>query len=111
MKDSASLWRPRIAHKGNVHITDTLCIRNEVFLSRCKRKPLCRNTEFSERLDPVALSGEDKRIVKIEVPRGYTETYVVELPYGDNLALRKDFVNALQIAGFFHQTIRQRCNY
>ena len=54
---------------------------------------------------------EDQRIVKIEVPRGYTETYVVELPYGQNLSLRKDFVEALQVAGFFHQTIRQRCNY
>ena len=54
---------------------------------------------------------EDGKLVRIEVPRGYTETYVVELPYGENPALLKDYMDALQVAGFYHQTIRQRCNY
>jgi len=54
---------------------------------------------------------EDEKMVKIEVPRGYTETYVVELPYGDNQGLRKDFIQALQENGFYQQKIRSRSSY
>lgn len=54
---------------------------------------------------------EDESIVKIEVPRGYSESYVVELPYGENHALRKDFIQSLITNGFFQQTIRTRSSY
>jgi hypothetical protein len=54
---------------------------------------------------------EEEKLVKIEVPKGSNESYVIELPYGGNASVLKDIVDSLQVEGFIQQTIRMRCSY
>ena len=49
-------------------------------------------------------------VVKIEVPRGYSETYVVELPYL-NPAQLNGLCEKLSVSGFIKQTIRNKGNF
>jgi len=54
---------------------------------------------------------EEEKRIKIEIPRSSQESYVIELPYGNNDALRKDMIQGLNEGGFIQQTIRMRCSY
>lgn len=53
---------------------------------------------------------EDDSLVKIEVPRGSSESYVVELPY-KNRQMLDEIAGTLLGEGFIQQTIRMRCSY
>ena len=55
-------------------------------------------------------TSEEEGFVKVEVPRGSNESFVVELPYKSAESLRK-IVDHLDGAGFIEQTIRTRCEY
>lgn len=48
--------------------------------------------------------------VRVEVPRGSDESYVVELPYG-NEQQRGEIVGALEDAGYVRQVVRIVCDW
>lgn len=52
----------------------------------------------------------DQGLVTVEVPRGYSESYIVELPY-QNEAQYNTIKEKLDLAGFIKQTIRTRSTY
>ncbi len=49
----------------------------------------------------------EEKIIKIEVPRGYSEVYVVELPFSDERQ-QKELTAELRKNGFIKQTLRTR---
>jgi len=49
-------------------------------------------------------------LVKIEVPKGYSESYVVELPF-TNEAQYKQIADKLYSSGFIKQTIRNKGSF
>jgi len=52
----------------------------------------------------------EEGIVKIEVPRGFSEVYVVELPFGSEVQLN-ELVAELSKNGFIKQTIRTKGSF
>ena len=52
----------------------------------------------------------EEGLVRIEVPRGYTEVYVVELPFGNEVQY-KDIADKLSENGFIKQTIRTKGSF
>ena len=52
----------------------------------------------------------EEGIIKIEVPRGYSEVYVVELPFGSEVQLN-ELVAELSKNGFIKQTIRTKGSF
>ncbi|HUW46798.1 MAG TPA: hypothetical protein VMW50_13495 [Dehalococcoidia bacterium] len=54
--------------------------------------------------------GSEEGIVRLEVPRGYSEVYVVELPFSNEVQY-KDLVDKLSKNGFIKQTIRARGSF
>ncbi len=52
----------------------------------------------------------EKDILKIEVPRGYSEVYIIEFPFS-NEAQYKELVNKLAENGFIKQTIRTKGSF
>jgi len=53
---------------------------------------------------------KEENIVKIEVPRGYSEVYVVEIPFSNEAHL-KQTVDKLSKNGFIVQTIRTKGSF
>ena len=53
---------------------------------------------------------KEENIVKIEVPRGYSEVYVVELPFSNDVQL-EELVDKLSKNGFIRQTIRTKGSF
>jgi len=49
-------------------------------------------------------------LVRVEVPRGYSESYVVEIPF-TNEAQYKGIAEKLVTNGFIKQTIKMRSSY
>ena len=47
------------------------------------------------------------RMIRVEVPRGENETYIVEWPYLDD-EMKEKYIQALKKAGFIEQEIRYR---
>ena len=52
----------------------------------------------------------EEGIVRLEVPRGYSEVYVVELPVSNEVQY-KELVDKLSKNGFIKQTIRARGSF
>ena len=52
----------------------------------------------------------EEGIVRLEVPRGYSEVYVVEFPFSNEVQY-KDLVDKLSKNGFIKQTIRARGSF
>jgi len=52
----------------------------------------------------------EEGIVRLEVPRGYSEVYVVELPFSNEVQY-KELVDKLSKNGFIKQTIRARGSF
>lgn len=52
----------------------------------------------------------EEGIVRLEVPRGYSEVYVVEFPFSNEVQY-KDLVDKLSKNGFIRQTIRTKGSF
>ena len=52
----------------------------------------------------------EEGILRIEVPRGYSEVYVVELPFGNEVQY-KELIDELSKNGFIKQTIRTKGSF
>jgi len=52
----------------------------------------------------------EEGIIKVEVPRGYSEVYVVELPFSNEVQY-KELVDKLSKNGFIKQTIRTKGSF
>lgn len=52
----------------------------------------------------------EEGIIKIETPRGYSEAYVVELPFSNEVQY-KELVDKLSANGFIKQTIRAKRSF
>jgi len=52
----------------------------------------------------------EEGIVKIEVPRGYSEVYIVELPFSNEVQY-KEIIDKLDKNGFIKQTIRTKGSF
>ena len=52
----------------------------------------------------------EEHIIKIEVPKGESEAYVVELPFGNEVQY-KELVDKLSKNGFIKQTIRAKGSF
>jgi hypothetical protein len=53
---------------------------------------------------------EEEGIVTIEVPRGVSEAFIVELPYA-NVEQRNKITEKLKNSNFIHQTVRIRSEW
>ena len=52
----------------------------------------------------------EEGIIKVEVPRGYSEVYVVELPFSNEVQY-KELIDKLSKNGFIKQTIRTKGSF
>jgi len=52
----------------------------------------------------------EEGIIRVEVPRGYSEAYVVELPFGNEVQY-KELIDELSKNGFIKQTIRTKGSF
>ena len=52
----------------------------------------------------------EEGILKIEVPRGYSEVYIIEFPFSSETRC-KELVNKLADNGFIKQTIRTKGSF